>query len=148
MKSQPVPGVKQLHIFLILVLFCLFMVYDATAQSHSDEMHRLDNPMTVEYLEANLESQTPRLVLNQERAQRLRDNLQNDPLVQSYYETLKADAARIMEEPFLEREIYDGRRLLAISREMLNRLGVEGHEYSPPGVISIPHLLSELSDSI
>jgi len=129
MKSQPVPGIRQLHIFLILFLFCLVSLYDTAAQSHSDQMHRLENPMSVEYLEANLESQTPRLVLNQERAQRLRDNLQNDPLVQSYHEILKADAARILEEPFLEREIYDGRRLLAISREMLNRLGILGMVY-------------------
>jgi len=27
-------------------------------------------------------------------------------------------------------------------------LSVKGHEYSPPGVNSIPHLFSELSDSI
>jgi hypothetical protein len=33
-------------------------------------------------------------------------------------------------------------------RELQQKLSVKGHEYSPPGVNSIPHLFSELSDSI
>jgi hypothetical protein len=46
-------------------------------------------------------------------------------MVQAYYQTLKADKARIMQESLLEHEIYDGRRLLAISRQEEEELNLE-----------------------
>ncbi|MEX2640038.1 MAG: heparinase II/III family protein [Balneolales bacterium] len=91
--------------------------------------YSLDNPMNVEYLETHLEKQGPRLVLNSERENVLRSKLETDPLVQAYYATLKSDAERILQEPFLEREIYDGTRMLAISQQMVSRLGTLGMVY-------------------
>lgn len=43
---------------------------------------------------------------------------------------------------------YSKNARIYIKRGILKAEFVEGHEYSPPGVNSIPHLLSELSDSI
>ncbi len=129
MKSLTNHLVTTSHTALFLLLFLFLLKQNAISQSRSDEIHRLDNPMTVEFLMANLKDQTPRLVLNRERDRRLRDNLEHDPVVQAYFETLKKDAGRIMKEPLLEREIYDGRRMLGISRQMLNRLGILGMVY-------------------
>ncbi|MEX0928934.1 MAG: heparinase II/III family protein [Balneolales bacterium] len=116
-----------------------------TDQSSSNEDYRLDNPMSVEYLETHLEKQTPRLVLNPERERRLRNKLESDPVVQAYYESLKADAARIMQEPLLEHNIYDGKRLLRISREMVKRMGILGMVYH---IGNDPDVLARINEEL
>jgi len=115
--------------FLLLILISLWACFTVVLSQEIEEEFILDNPMSVEYLETNLEQEKPRLVLNREIARKLSSDLESDPVVQAYYQTLQADAARIMQEPFLEHEIYDGRRLLAISRQMVNRLGILGMVY-------------------
>jgi 5-methylcytosine-specific restriction protein B len=46
------------------------------------------------------------------------------------------------------RELYNETRALLDRISQFKQQSVKGHEYSPPGVNSIPHLFPELSDSI
>ncbi len=129
------PSLKQnamwwlLRNFLLLILFTVSACFTVVHSQEIEEEFILDNPMSVDYLEANLEAEKPRLVLNREIAGKLSRDLESDSVVQAYYQTLKADATRILQEPLLEHEIYDGKRLLAISRQMVNRLGILGMVY-------------------
>ncbi len=93
---------------------------------------KLENPMTVEYLQAHLRSEQPRLILTPELRQDLQAKIQSDPMVKNYYAAIKLNAKMILEEPLLER-IQVGRRLLSVSREMLYRMGILGMVYSMEG---------------
>jgi hypothetical protein len=86
-------------------------------------MVRLENPITVSYLKSNLRKSTPRLVLTPSIEKTLKRKIKSDPLVKNYYDAMKLNAAKILEEPLLTRHII-GRRLLATSREMLYRMNI------------------------
>lgn len=115
----------------ILFIVCLWAgtVVDSLAQPHAvDEAYRLENPVTQEYLQANLNAESPRLILNERIETRLREKLQSDPVVGNMYRALKLNADQIRSQPLLEREMV-GRRLLGTSREMLYRMNVLGMVY-------------------
>lgn len=115
----------------ILFIVCLWAgtVVDSLAQPHAvDEAYRLENPVTQEYLQANLNAESPRLILNEPIETRLREKLQSDPVVGNMYRALKLNADQIRSQPLLEREMV-GRRLLGTSREMLYRMNVLGMVY-------------------
>jgi len=86
-------------------------------------MVRLENPITVSYLKSNLRKSSPRLVLTPSIEKSLKRTIKSDPLVKNYYDAMKLNAAKILEEPLLTRHII-GRRLLATSREMLYRMNI------------------------
>ncbi|MBL7968509.1 MAG: heparinase II/III family protein [Prolixibacteraceae bacterium] len=54
--------------------------------------------------------------------------LKSDPLVQSYFGYLQKQADSILEKPLLKHQL-EGFRLLAVSREMVERMGVLGMVY-------------------
>ncbi|SHG06469.1 Heparinase II/III-like protein [Fodinibius roseus] len=115
----------------VLFILCLWAgsCNDGSAQPHAvDEAYRLENPMTQEYLQANLNPATPRLILNEDRESLLREKLQSNPVVGNMYQALKLNAGQIRSQPLLEREMV-GRRLLGTSREMLYRMNVLGMVY-------------------
>lgn len=115
----------------VLFILCLWAgtAVEVFAQPHAvDEAYRLENPMTQEYLQANLTADSPRLILNERRESRLREKLETDPVVRNMYQALKLNAGQIRSEPLLEREMV-GRRLLGTSREMLYRMNVLGMVY-------------------
>lgn len=89
---------------------------------------KLQNPVTADYLKENLTKEFPKLFLTPAIEQNLQDKLHEDPLLQSYYAYLKAQAEEIQQEPLLERELQ-GFRLLAVSRDMVERMGVLGMIY-------------------
>ncbi len=93
-----------------------------------DEIPKLDNPMSVDYLKKNLRKKQPRLVVNADIEKNLRKKLASDPVVKNMYEAIKLNATDIMDEPLLER-IKIGRRLLRVSREMLYRVNMLGMVY-------------------
>lgn len=108
------------------------------------EGYRLENPITVEYLQTHLEDQAPRLVLNSEIEEHLREKLRTDPVVQNMYQALRLNADDIRSEPLLERELT-GRRLLSVSREMLYRMNVLGMVYRIDGE---PDVLDRINEEL
>jgi len=84
---------------------------------------KLENPISVPYLEKHLLKSAPRLILSQLIEKELKNKLSSDSLVKSFYETLKLETAEILTEPYLIRKIT-GRRMLSTSREMVYRMGV------------------------
>ena len=111
---------------LLICLFSLAILLPTIAQEK--EVQKLDNQMSVQYLKRYLRKSQPRLVLNSSIERNLRAKLKTDPVVKNIYEAIKLNAAEIQKEPFLER-IQTGRRLLAISREMLYRINMLGMVY-------------------
>jgi len=85
--------------------------------------YKLQNPITQEYLEKYLSHKSPKLILTPQKERLLKKKLKNDPLVQNYYQYLEKEAALILEKPLLKREL-EGFRLLAVSRELAERMGV------------------------
>ncbi len=105
---------------------------------------KLENPMSVEYLQQNLTKQTPRLILTKKARKSLRKQIKSDPVVSNYYQAIKLNAAEIQGEELLERKQI-GRRLLSVSREMLRRMGILGMVYSLEGD---PQVLARINEEL
>ncbi len=95
---------------------------------YSDSLPKLENPISVKYLQQKLDKTGPQLVLNSKIEKNLKTKLKTDPVVQNLYKAIKLNTETIQKEPLLER-IMEGRRLLAISREMLYRMNMLGMVY-------------------
>lgn len=91
-----------------------------------------ENPVTPAYLKEHLAKATPRLILTPEVEERLKEKLKSDPLVQTYYQYLQKEAEAILDKPLLRREL-EGFRLLAVSRELLERMGLLAMVYRLDG---------------
>jgi hypothetical protein len=102
-------------------LFCLTLFFPAMAQ-HA-QIPKLENPVSVEYLKANLSKKTPKLILTPAIEKEIKVKLKSDVLVQNYYSYLKKQADSILEKPLLKHEL-EGFRMLAVSRQMVERMGV------------------------
>jgi len=102
-------------------LFCLASFFPAMAQ-HA-QIPKLENPVTVEYLKANLSKKSPKLILTPAIEKEIKLKLKSDILVQNYYSYLKKQADSILEKPLLKHKL-EGFRMLAVSREMVERMGV------------------------
>lgn len=81
----------------------------------------LDEP-PVEAFRARLRPGHPRLILLDEDLPRIRALVGENPLGQAWYETVKANAQRLHDRPPRHHELPDGRRLLSVSRDVLNRM--------------------------
>jgi hypothetical protein len=107
------------NIFLGVV--CLATVLPGRAPY--EQISKLENPITVEYLKKHLSKQSPKLILTEAIEKDIQRKLKTDPLFQSYYNYLKAEADTILTKPLLKREL-EGFRLLFVSREMLQRMTI------------------------
>lgn len=106
--------------FFPLVLIFLFSNLNGQEKF---EAVKLENPITVKYLKTHLTKSSPRLVLSPSIERTLKKKIGTDPVVKNYYEAIKLNADKILTLPLLERKL-EGRRLLAVSREMLYRMGI------------------------
>jgi len=98
----------------------------------------LHNPVTVSYLEENLKKSSPKLILTPALERNLKSRLKNDETLKKYYQYLEKESEAIMEKPLLKREL-EGFRLLAVSTEMVERMGVLCMVYridKDPGILS------------
>jgi len=93
-----------------------------------ENIPKLNNPITEKYLKKNLRKSQPRLVLNSKIEKQLKKDLKTDPVVQNMYKAIRLNAAEIMDESLLKREMT-GIRLLHVSREMLYRMNMLGMVY-------------------
>jgi len=84
---------------------------------------QLQNPITAEYLEKNLRSSSPMLIITPDKELRLKKKLQQEEKLNPYFRHLLKESEAIMEKPLLKRELQ-GFRMLAVSREMVERMGV------------------------
>ena len=105
-----------------LSLLFLIPVYSHTL-AIDNEPPKLENPITADYIKKNISKKHPRLILTPKIEKDLKKKLKSDPLVQAYYQYLQNEAAKILEEPLLKRELI-GFRLLSVSRRMAERMGV------------------------
>ena len=135
----------------LISLMCIFALIVSFAQagmnpssSGDDDIPKLDNPMSVQYLKKNLRKSQPRLVLNAATERNLRNKLKTDPVVQNMYKAIQLNAAEIQNEPLLER-IQIGRRLLSVSREMLYRMNMLGMVYR---IDKDPEVLQRINDEV
>ena len=133
---------KIIGIFLTIIFF-VFIGSVTFAQEH-DNIPKLENPITVQYLKKNLRKSQPRLVLNAQTEKLLRSKLKSDPVVKNMYAAVKLSAEKIVDEPFLTR-VLEGRRLLATSREMLYRINMLGMVYR---MEKDPKILTRINDEV
>ena len=113
-----------------IALSCLLIVFllnnPAFSQSQNNQETiavQLDNPITASYLKKHISKKSPKLILTPEIEKNIKKKLKTDPYVKRYYGYLNAEASQILEKPLLRRELQ-GFRLLAVSREMVERMGV------------------------
>ncbi|AEL26235.1 heparinase II/III domain-containing protein [Cyclobacterium marinum] len=89
---------------------------------------KLDNPISKTYLKKNLRKDSPRLVLNKEIEENLKQKLRSDPVVQHVYKRLKAWVETIFDKPIINLDIPLEERSqnnqLDISRDLLHRIGI------------------------
>lgn len=113
--------------FLCISLFCLLTLhgfgFSVEADPPDDQGFKLENPITVEYLKQNLSKKSPRLFLTPKIEKELKRKLTYDPVLQGYFEYLKNESLKILEEPLLKHEL-EGFRMLAVSRIMVERMGI------------------------
>lgn len=117
-----------MHAVFMAFLFVLLSSTTFTVTAADDDIAKLENPMSVQYLKSTLRKKSPRLVLNSKLEQILKKKLKTDPVIQNMYEAIKLNAAQILTQPLLERKMQ-GRRLLGVSRELLYRMNMLGMVY-------------------
>lgn len=98
------------------------------AQASTENLPKLQNPISESYLQTHLRKTGPHLVLTPEIEASLKQKIKTDPLVKNYYAALQLNATQILAEPLLTRNVI-GRRLLSTSREMLYRMTTLGMVY-------------------
>ena len=110
---------KALTIFSLLVL--LTFTFQGVAQERA--LYALENPVTVSWMKAHVSKQSPKIILTPEIERQLKQKLKSDPLVRNFHLYLQKEASAIQSKPLLKREL-EGFRLLAVSREMVERMGI------------------------
>lgn len=133
----------------VISLLCMILLSSTSPSgilkaSVTDDIPKLDNPMTEQYLKKNLRKSQPRLVLNSSTEKMLRQKLKTDPVIRNMYEAIRLNAGKVMEEPLLER-IQTGRRLLSVSREMLYRMNMLGMVYR---IDKDPEVLDRINEEL
>jgi len=90
--------------------------------------YKLENPISVSYLQDNLRDELPRLVLTRELEANLRNRLDTDSVVQNVYKAIKLNAEQVFEESIINLDIPMEERSqdnqLDISRDLLLRINV------------------------
>jgi len=115
-----------LTFYACLILGTALSVQTKTAAA--DAMPKLQNPMSVQYLQNNLGKSLPRLVFNTTLEKQLKHKLKTDPVLQNMARAIRLNVADILKQPMLTRKM-EGRRLLGVSREMLWRINMLGFTY-------------------
>lgn len=108
--------------YILIFVFVSFFIKGICLASNEGEL-KLQNPITVDYLRKNLSKKSPKLILTPAIEKEIKLKLKSDILVQNYYSYLKKQADSILEKPLLKNEL-EGFRMLAVSREMVERMGV------------------------
>lgn len=107
--------------FLVFFILTGFLSVNQAQTSATSPKVKLENPITAAFLKRNLKRTSPKLILTPTIERTLKEKLQSDPLMQSYYQYLQKEAKGILDQPLLKREL-EGFRLLFVSRELIQRM--------------------------
>jgi len=124
--------------FSIGLGFLCAMCLLSSSIAQDQNIPKLNNPVTVPYLEKNLQKSSPKLILTPALERNLKSRLKNDKILKKYYQYLVKESEAILEKPLLKREL-EGFRLLAVSTEMVERMGVLCMVYridKDPGILN------------
>src|SRR3989337_3859799 len=105
---------------------------------------KLQNPISVKYLKTSLRKSSPRLILTPSLEKNLKRKIKSDAVVKNYYAAIKLNAEQIQQAPLLTRKM-EGRRLLAVSREMLYRMNILSMVYR---IEKSPAVLKRIDDEV
>jgi hypothetical protein len=61
-----------------------------------EEIQKLENPFTVQYIKKNLRKSQPRLVLNSSIEKQLKKKLKSDAVIQNMFEAVKLNANSVL----------------------------------------------------
>jgi hypothetical protein len=106
---------------MIRLLIILSISSCLLLNAQDETSYKLQNPVTVSWLKANLNRKSPKLILTPEIEKSLSLRLKSDTMFRTYYSYLRNEANLILKKPLLKREL-EGFRLLAVSREMVERM--------------------------
>jgi hypothetical protein len=126
-----------IRIFSVLLLG----IFILTMSSHGQ---KLENPITADYLKKHLAKKSPKLILTPTIEKRIKKKLKSDSYVQAYYKNMLSQSAEIIKKPLLKREL-EGFRLLFVSREMVERMGILCLVYR---IDKDPQILQRIDDEL
>jgi hypothetical protein len=130
---------------LLLAWNLLLLALQSNAQQPVDQdIVKLENPISVQYIKSHLKKSAPRLILTPGIEKKLQKKIKTDPVVKNYYEAIRLNAGNIFKQPFLERKL-EGRRLLGVSREMLYRMNILSMVYR---MEKDPEILKRINDEL
>lgn len=107
--------------FITFVFLGIFI--SAGVFSQSEQVQKLENPVTEAFIRSKMSKTTPRLVLTPSIEKTLKTKLKSDAAVKNYYAAMKLSAKDIISRPALTYNVV-GRRLLSTSRAMLQRMTI------------------------
>ncbi|MDP4679926.1 MAG: heparinase II/III-family protein [Cyclobacteriaceae bacterium] len=110
----------------------------------SSHGQKLENPITADYLKKHLAKKSPKLILTPTIEKRIKKKLKSDSYVQAYYKNMLSQSAEIIKKPLLKREL-EGFRLLFVSREMVERMGILCLVYR---IDKDPQILQRIDDEL
>lgn len=112
--------------WLLAALFIAVLLMPPAHAQHST--YKLENPISVAYLNKNLSKKLPRLVLNEKTEKNLRKKLATDPLIQNMYKVIQQNAESVLALDLITLDIPDNpnsqRNQLGISRNFLYRINM------------------------
>ncbi len=109
--------------FTVLISGLFFLVTTWSSRAQNGQIPKLENPVTVDYLNSKLTKISPKLILTPAIEKEIKLKLKSDTMVQHYFDYLKKQADSILKKPLLKHEL-EGFRMLNVSREMVERMGI------------------------
>jgi hypothetical protein len=119
----------------LFVLSFFLMTYQANtgfAGKKENEISKLQNPISVQYIKEHLRKLKPRMVFNDKIVEDLRGKIKTDPVIGNLYRAIRLKAQGILELPLMSR-VKTSNAMLDISREMLRRVNMLGNSWQPAG---------------
>jgi hypothetical protein len=106
---------------ILLAALTLLVIPCSTPLLAAEQKPALLVPPATEIL-ARLKHSHPRLIASAEDFARLKAQVASEPVLKDWYDRLRRQGARILDQPPSQYEIPDGLRLLATSRRVLQRV--------------------------
>jgi len=128
---------------LFVIILCL-PANESFGQISDDPIPTLQNPLSETYLKEHLKHSKPRMVFDQQIVNDLKTKIKSDPVIANVYAAVRLNAYNYLDQPLLQR-IKTGRRLLSVSREMLQRINLLGVVYL---VENDPVILARINEEV
>lgn len=137
---------QKINAWFLAAFFILCTLGPADAQPAP---RKLENPFSAVYLKENLSPEWPRLVLNKEIEDQLKQKLQTDPVVQNVYQAIKRNAESVFDMSIINLDIPLEERSqdnqLDISRDLLHRINMLAMVYR---MEKDPRMLARINEEV